>query len=80
MQVKTLSFLTAVVLAGCAAPSRVVVSEYDPYWDGHTFVTVPDHTHCVGCGHYYYDGVWNAYPADHVYVEPGYVRYKKWHG
>jgi hypothetical protein len=81
MRMRRFSALISVVLAGCLVPADVSVgSEHSPYWDGHVYVVAPAvHVHCVGCGHYYYDGGWNLYPQDHVYVEAGYVRHSDYH-
>jgi len=78
MNTKVLWLSACLALTGCIVPHHGVVVPVPPpppFWDGHTFVTVTDHTHCDGCGHYYYDGVWNLYPRTYVYTRPGYRRY-----
>jgi hypothetical protein len=75
MRVNLLSIFAGLMLAGCIVPGSVTVSgTSDPYWDGHAYVTVTNHSHCENCGHYYYDGGWNLYPVEHVYVQSGYGR------
>jgi hypothetical protein len=81
MRVKMLSMLAGLMLAGCPVPGSVSVSGASgPYWDGHAYVTVTSHVHCANCGHYFYDGGWNLYPIEYVYLQPGYGRRSHGHG
>ena len=80
MRVSILAIAASAMLTGCLWGGPVaVVDERGPYWDGRAYVTVTEHTHCVGCGHYYYDNGWNLYPANHVYVQAGYARHGDHH-
>lgn len=79
MKTRMIATLASVLFASCFVPVGVEGPGV-PYWDGHVYVTVPDHTHCVGCGHCYYDSGWNLYPQNHVYVQAGYARHSEFHG